>query len=145
MNVMRYEPLALHRDLLNEFNRMFERSASNDGSTSATADWAPAVDIEESGNQFKLYVDVPGIDPNAIELTLDNSVLTISGTRERQVVGEEVQQRRSERQTGRFHRRFTLPDSADHEGVTARGHNGVLEIVIPKRAALASRKIAIEA
>lgn len=144
MNVMRYEPLALHRDLLNEVNRLFERSASNDGSTSATADWSPAVDIEETGNQFRLYVDVPGIDPSAIELTLDNSVLTISGSRERTVASEDVQQRRSERQTGRFHRRFTLPDSADHEGVTARGHHGVLEIVIPKRAALASRKIAIE-
>ena len=144
MNVLRYEPLALHRDLWNEFNRYFDRAASNDASTGATADWAPAVDIEEYGDHFKLYVDVPGIDPSAIELTLENTVLTISGSRERPVAGEDVERRRTERQTGRFFRRFTLPDSADTESVTARGQHGVLEISIPKRQAAASRRIAIE-
>lgn len=144
MNVLRYEPMALHRDLWNEFNRYFDRTASNDASTGATADWAPAVDIEEYGDHFKLYVDVPGIEPSAIELTLENAVLSISGSRERPVAGDDVERRRSERASGRFFRRFTLPDSVDPEGVSARGQHGVLEISIPKRQTATSRKIAIE-
>ena len=52
---------------------------------------------------------------------------------------------RLERTTGRFHRRFTLPDSADADGVSATGHNGVLEISIPKRPETTPRRIQVGA
>jgi len=140
---IRYEPWSLHRDLINEVNRFFERSVNADPSSSATAEWMPAVDIEERADSFVLYADLPGIDPKAIDITLERGMLTLSGSRERKVEQEGVQSRRNERASGRFLRQFSLPDTADGEGVTAKGNNGVLEIVIPKHPAAKPRRIEV--
>ena len=143
LHLTRYEPWALHREVLSEFNRLFERA--NDESTSAVAEWAPAVDIEEHADKYVLHADVPGVDPNAIEITLEKGVLTLSGSRDKAVEQTGVESRRVERITGRFLRRFTLPESVDAENVKARGQHGVLEIVIPKREAAKPRKITVNA
>ena len=145
MSIIRYEPWSLHRDLWNEVNRAFERASASDASTGATADWAPPVDIEESAEGFVLYADIPGVDPASIEVTLENGVLTLAGSREKAVTREGAERRRAERSSGRFHRRFTLPDTADADNVHARGQNGVLEVVIPKRAASQPRRITVNA
>ena len=143
LHLRRYEPWALHRDVLNEFSRLFNGAGSNDESVSATAEWAPSVDIEEHADKYVLHADVPGVDPNAIEITLDKGVLTLSGSREQAVEQKGVESRRIERITGTFLRRFTLPESVDAENVKATGRHGVLEIVIPKREAAKPRKIAV--
>jgi HSP20 family protein len=142
LSLSRYEPWALHREVLNEFNRLFDRS-SNDESTSAVAEWAPSVDIEEHADKYVLHADVPGVDPAAIEITLENGVLTLAGSREKVVEQKDVESRRVERVTGRFLRRFTLPESVNADAVKATGKHGVLEIVIPKREAAKARKIAV--
>jgi HSP20 family protein len=141
--LLRYEPWSVHRELLNEFNRIIERSAHSDASSGATAEWAPAVDIEEYADKFVIYADVPGIDPTAIEITLEQGQLNLSGTRERPVEPAGVESRRIERTSGRFFRRFTLPDTADGEAVTAKGAHGVLEVIIPKRKAAQPRRISV--
>lgn len=146
MTLVRYQqPWSLHRDLLNEVNRWFDGVGANDPSTGATSDWSPAVDISEYSDKFVLRADVPGVDPASIEVTLEKGVLTLSGTRE--LVAEEPapEHRRVERASGKFHRRFTLPDTADAEAVTASGKHGVLEVVIPKRAQVQPRRIAVAA
>lgn len=143
MNSVRYQPWHLHQDLMNEFNRLFERVGANDASSGATADWTPAVDIEEYGDRFVIQADLPGIEPSGIDITLEKGVLTLSGSRPQPVEQAGVERRRSERASGRFHRRFALPDTADADAVTASGKNGVLEIVIPKRAAAQPRRITV--
>lgn len=143
MNVIRYQPWALQRDLMNEVGRLFERGYADDASSAATADWTPAVDIEEYKDRFVLYADVPGVDPASIEVTLENGVLTLSGTRAAAVEAKDVQSRRQERATGRFHRRFSLPDTVAAESVSASGKHGTLEVVIPKRPASQLRKIEV--
>jgi hypothetical protein len=104
-HLTRYQPWSLHREFLNEFNRLLDRSG-NDESTSATAEWAPAVDIDEHADKYVLHADVPGVDPNAIEITLEHNVLTLSGSREKAVEqhfekGGGVESRSIERLTGR--------------------------------------------
>ena len=143
LHLTRYEPWSLHREVLNEFSRLFDRAGSNDESTSATAEWAPSVDIEEHADKYVLHADVPGVDPAAIEITLEKGVLILSGSRERAVEQKDVESRRIERITGRFLRLFTLPESVDAENVKASGKNGVLQIVIPKREAAKPRKITV--
>ena len=143
LHLTRYEPWGLHREVLNEFNRLFERAGTNDESVAATAEWAPSVDIEEHADKYVLHADVPGVDPSTIEITLEKGVLTLSGSRERRVEQAGVESRRIERITGRFLRRFTLPESVDAEAVKATGKHGVLEIVIPKREAAKPRKITV--
>lgn len=142
MSVIRYEPWALHRDLFTEFNKFFERAAA-DGSSGATADWVPPVDIEEHADRFVIFADIPGVDPDSIEVTLEQGVLTLSGSRAAREEAQSVERSRSERAVGRFHRRFALPDTADADGVSASGKHGVLEIVIPKRPQVQPRRISV--
>src|SRR5687767_1755739 len=143
LQLTRYEPWSLHREVLNEFSRLFDRANGSDESSSATAEWAPSVDIDEHADKYVLHADVPGVDPSTIEITLEKGVLTLSGSREKAVEQKGVDSRRIERVTGRFLRRFTLPESVDAEAVKASGKHGVLEIVIPKREAEKPRKIAV--
>ncbi len=148
MAVMRYEPWAVVSQLQNEINRVFGNL--NDGeSSSATSEWSPAVDVREYSDRFQLLLDVPGVEPKDVEITLDNGMLTVSGTRsEEKTVGsngvEQPQQQRIERRLGRFHRRFILPDTADAENVNASGRNGVLEIMIPKQPKAQPRRITVK-
>ncbi len=142
--LLRYQPWSVHRELLNEFNRFFDRAdASAAASAGAAAEWTPAVDIEEYADKFVLHADVPGVDLKSVEVTLEKGVLTLSGSREKAVGTNGVEARRVERASGRFFRRFSLPDTVDGEAVTARGSNGVLEVVIPKRPQAQPRKIAV--
>jgi len=147
MATLRYEPWGVVSQLQNEINRVFGNL--NDGeSSSATAEWVPAVDVREFQDRFQLLIDVPGVEPKEVEITLDNGVLTIAGDRREeksvQTKGEdEPQQQRTERRLGRFYRRFILPDTVDADKVNATGRNGVLEIVIPKHAKAQPRRISV--
>jgi HSP20 family protein len=140
MSLTRYEPWSLHRALLNEFTRALDAN-NQDASTGATADWTPSVDIAEYADKFVLSADIPGVDPASVEVTLENGVLTLAGSREKAVEAAGVERRRIERATGRFFRRFALPDTIDGDSVSASGKHGVLEIVIPKRPASQPRRI----
>ncbi len=113
--------------------------------TAAGCDWAPAVDIREDDNSYLIHADVPGIKPADIDVSLEDGVLTIRGERrlDNQRAGDGY--RRVERVTGTFYRRFTIPDTADQEKVTARCNDGVLEIAIEKQAKAMPRKIAVNA
>ena len=142
--LLRYQPWSVHRELLNEFNRYFDRADASTGAAGSTAaEWTPAVDIEEYADKFVLYADVPGVDLKSIEVTLEKGVLTLSGNREKAVEAAGVEARRIERSSGRFSRRFSLPDTVDGESVTAKSGNGVLEVAIPKRPAAQPHKITV--
>ena len=147
MATLRYEPWSVVSQLQNEINRVFGNI--NDGdSSSATAEWHPAVDVSEYEDRFELLVDLPGVNPQAVEITLDNGVLTLAGERQDEKPATDAersgpQQQRRERHQGRFHRRFILPDTADAEKVQATGRNGVLEIVIAKHAKAKPRRITV--
>ena len=147
MAVMRYEPWNVVSQLRNEIDRVFGNLNETEGN-SATSEWSPAVDVREYPDRFQLLLDVPGVEPKNVEITLDNGVLSVSGTRQEEKAGgthgaEHPQQQRIERPTGRFHRRFVLPDTADAENVNATGRNGVLEIVIRKQPKAQARRITV--
>ena len=145
-NVTRQDYWSVMPRLQDEINRLFGNVREND-SSSATATWIPPVDIHEYTDRFELYVDLPGVDPSKVELTLDGGILTLSGERIEQLAkpGEDPQARRTERGVGSFHRRFVLPDTVDGEKVNATGKNGVLTVTIPKQAKAMPRRIQIGA
>jgi HSP20 family protein len=149
MSIARYEPWNVMSHLQGEINRIFSNAsdANNGASSSATADWAPPVDINEYSDRFELFVDLPGVDPKSVEITLDNDVLTLSGERSlAKRVGENQQlsRQRIERSHGRFHRRFILPETVDTARVSATGRDGVLELTIAKQAKAQPRRIQVE-
>ena len=128
------------------FERMFEGGLfgrAQDDSSVVTSQWAPAVDIHEEPERFVLYADLPGVDPQDIEVQMDRGLLTIKGERRAETPMERGRYSRVERLHGVFHRRFALPDSADPEGISASGHDGVLQVVIPKRPESKPRRIQV--
>ena len=145
MAMVRYNPFGIG-ELQNEINRLFTDMGESD-SSGATAHWMPKVDIQEYDNRFQLFVDMPGVDPKEVEITLDNGILSISGERQNVMsTGDgEVFNRRCEREHGRFYRRFILPDTIDTDNVKATGTNGVLQISIQKQAKAKPRRIEVAA
>ncbi len=145
MNIARFEPWSvvdlLHRDL----DRMAGRRLGLGDNENSVADWVPAVDIVEENDRFVLHADVPGVNAEDIDVSMDNGVLSVSGQRSSEKTSEENGYRRIERSHGRFLRRFTLPDTADAESITAKSSNGILEVSIPKLPVVQSRRITVEA
>ncbi len=125
------------------FDRFFQ-AEDGDASNVVTSQWAPRVDIREDEQRFVILADIPGVDPAQIEVSMEKGILTIKGERQAPN-GDNGKYTRAERAHGLFHRRFTLPDSADAEGITAKGKFGVLEIVIPKKPLATPRRITINA
>lgn len=106
--------------------------------------WAPAADVRESDSEYVLELEVPGVDPAALELTVDRGVLTVAGerayaTRE----GERTHLR--ERMHGRFVRSFRLPKGFDDSAIAAETEHGVLRVRLPKAALPQPRRITVTA
>lgn len=147
MNMIHYDPWRKLQQLQREMGTLFDPllSTEDESATIATSDWVPAVDIKEEDNQFLVVADIPGVAPENIEVKMENGMLSIKGERKEELKEEKEGYRRIERSCGTFHRRFTLPETADPEGITAKSNNGSLEVTIPKREALAqSRRINVE-
>jgi HSP20 family protein len=149
MNIVRYRRWP-GQNTLDEFRQMFDSllddnfgQSRSDESSVVTSQWVPRVDVKEEADRFVLYADLPGIDPDDIEVSMDKGMLTIRGERSSESSTDTERYSRIERRYGSFHRRFALPDSADPEGIAARGRNGVLEIVIPKRPETSPRRIQV--
>jgi HSP20 family protein len=126
------------------FNKLAQYDESADQSNVVTSQWAPRVDIREEANRFVILADIPGVDPKDIEVSMDKGILSIKGERTAQTQMENDRYTRLERSRGTFYRRFSLPDSADAEGIKATGRHGELEISIPKRPETTPRRITID-
>jgi len=141
MALIHYEPWGLLNQLQKELE-LSREAQSSDGSIS-TAEWAPAVDIKEDSDRFVLYAEIPGVKPEAIEVHMESGILTLKGEKksEAKTQTEKAGYKRIERTFGAFYRRFSLPDSANAEAISAKFKNGVLEITIPKREAVKPKRI----
>jgi HSP20 family protein len=147
MSLIRHTAWNTPSGLQDEIKQVFEKffgDAEGDQSNVVTSQWAPRVDIREDDAGFVILADIPGVDPKDIEIHMEKGILTIKG--ERRVENRQEGQRysRVERAHGVFHRRFALPDSANAEGITATGRNGVLEIAIPKKPETTPRRIQVQ-
>ena len=146
MNVTRFEPWSL----LNLMHRDLDRAAgrySADELGNSVADWVPAVDIVEEKDRFILKADLPGVSSDDIDVSMEDGVLSLSGERKPESNSDiDIDGfKRVERASGKFFRRFSLPDTANAEKVSARSANGILEISIPKAPQIQARRITVEA
>jgi HSP20 family protein len=141
MNIVRFEPWSM----IDLINRDLVRRPAPAGAQSAVAGWNPAVDIVEEKDHFLLQADLPGVDGADIEVSMDDGVLSLAGERHSENRGDTEGVRRIERVSGRFDRRFSLPETADAEHITAKSSNGILVVTIPKLPAVQARRITVEA
>jgi len=127
MTLMRRNPWTL----FDEFNRMFPTMGEEE-SRLVGSNWSPAVDIKEEEDRFVIHADIPGVAPEAIDISMEDGVLTISGERKHESKEEKEGYHRIEREQGTFMRRFTLPKNVDAEKISATSKDGVIELTLPK-------------
>lgn len=147
MNIVRRNPYNSLTQLHDEFQKLFGTQNSLfpaiDESSVLTSDWSPAVDIKEEKNKFVILADIPGVEPKDIDVTMEQGLLTIKGERKSESREEKENYKRVERNYGSFYRRFSLPDTADADTISAVSKDGVLEITVNKKESEKPRKITI--
>lgn len=132
------------------FGRLFDEAFSDmlrplaQSEANASRTWAPPVDIRESEEAVLLALDLPGLRKEDVNITLENSVLTISGERRFEADQKNETIHRLERAYGAFTRSFTLGPTVQSDNVEANFQDGVLVIRVPKAEASKPRRIAIK-
>lgn len=136
------DPWDSFRDFRGEMDRMFNRDMA--GYSETASDWVPSVDIKEGKESYEVVADVPGVNPKDIDVSLQDGVLTVKGERKSENKDESEGYTRTERIYGSFYRRFTLPDTADADNITAKTEHGVLKLYIPKKEKVLPKRITVE-
>jgi HSP20 family protein len=102
------------------------------------------MDVRETGEEYQVIAELPGVTSDDVEVTVENGVLSISGEKKEEVEeGAGTDRHLYERRYGRFQRNFSLPRSVDAENVKANFENGLLRVSLPKAAVAKPRKIKI--
>ncbi len=138
-----YHPFRDVASLQDEVERAFRQAFGDRSSASPAGAFSPALDVEETEEAFTLHVELPGVDADQVEVSLEENVLTIAGERRFYDEREAEGFRRIERHFGRFHRAVRLPDRVDAEGVTAGYRDGLLTITVPKAEEAKPRRIQV--
>jgi HSP20 family protein len=107
--------------------------------------WTPAVDIFEQGDDLVIRAEVPGLEKDDVDISIENNTLVLSGERKREAEFDERDAYRLERSFGVFTRSFILPITVDCARISASYKNGVLELTLPKAEQAKQRKIEIRA
>ncbi len=110
-----------------------------------TAGVTPAADVVETDAAFRVSLDLPGHDPKAIDIQVENDTLTVRSERRFRVPPEGEVVHRSERAYGIAFRAFALPETVDASKTEARYDAGVLTVTLPKREESRPRTIAVQA
>lgn len=133
MDLVQFDPFSLLRD----FDRTFDRGRS------ATT-WIPRVDVFDRGEDIVVRMEVAGIDPAHIDITVEDRTLTISGARRHDDEVQEGAWHRREIMTGEFKRTLVLPKGLDAEEIKATADNGILEVTLPRSPEVLPRKVKVD-
>jgi len=106
--------------------------------------WTPAVDVSETADAYTFTVELPGVNPEAVEVEVKNGTLTIKGERVSTNAKEGERYYRQERPMGRFARGFHLPKPVNSDGVTAMYRDGILSVTLPLREEAKPRRISVQ-
>lgn len=130
----RYEPLRDIANVRDEIERFFREGfgpAARELATTAGG-WAPEVDVEETEDSYRFHVELAGMKPEDISVSVDDGVLTLAGERKFYDEKEAEGFRRVERRFGSFHRSMRLPVKVAPDAIEARYRDGVLDVTVPK-------------
>lgn len=123
---------------------MFRRASGPGWMSEIGGGAIPAADVTETGNAYKVTVELPGLTEKDIELTIANDALTLKGEKREEREEKDANRYVSERSYGSFQRAFPLPREVDREKLTASFANGVLTITLPKSAEARKQERKIE-
>jgi len=130
MNLVSWSPFS-------ELDSLFDRYARDVANmrglrADSKLSWRPAASIVENQNEYVVSADLPAVRREDVKVTIENNVLSIQGERRLEKTAEEETEHRRETFHGIFERRFSLPDDADAQAISAESRDGVLTVRIPK-------------
>jgi len=145
MSIVKYDPFGELRSLQDEMTRLFTgvMPAGRNREEMTRGAWAPSVDIYEDKDRLILEAELPGMNREDFDISVENNVITLRGERKFENKTDGDNYHRVERSYGSFTRSFTLPQTVTAEGATADFENGVLRVSLPKREETKARKIEI--
>lgn len=138
MNIVHWNPWR-------EFDDLFTRAAGRSGEPLAGSDWLPAADITETEQGYRIEMEIPAVAADDVDVSVKDSVLTVSGERRSETDNEVGKRHRVERRWGRFSRSFRLPENVDWDSIDARAQDGVLYLNVAKKDNARPRKIEVQA
>ena len=144
---MRWDPFRDLMSIQNELNRLFGRTygGSGEGAGTTSGAWVPPLDIYETEDRFVVTVELPGVAAESVDVSIEDSTLTIRGERSFYSDVPEEAFHRVERRYGPFGRSLTLPQTADPARIEAGFDRGVLTIEVPKAEQAKPKRIEIKA
>ena len=125
-----------------EMSRLMNDSALSTPAFAATG-LTPPADILEDAQAYRVALDLPGVDPASIKLSVEKDTLSVTAERKLAALPAGAELHRSERAFGAFARAFTLPTSVDSARVEAAYEAGVLTVTLPKREESKARSIPV--
>lgn len=137
MNIAIREPWGLLNRLSRDLDGML-------GAPSTEVAYIPPVDVYEEKDRYVVRADLPGVDPEGIEVTAEKGILTLRGERKAEKREQHDGYERVERVMGSFTRRFALPENVQADAIKAKFTHGVLEVSIPKQPEVAAKRVAVE-
>jgi len=145
MSIVKYDPFRELRSLQDEMTRLFSgvMPANLNREEMTHGAWAPSVDIYEDKDRLILEAELPGMNREDFDISVENNVITLRGERRFEKKTDGDNYHRVERAYGSFTRSFTLPQTVTADGATADFENGVLRVSLPKREETKARKIEI--
>jgi len=140
----------IQRQMDNMFTDTLKLESGNNSSSSSgqlskdqNRSWRPKVDVTETGDNYVIHAELPGVKKEDVSIEFHNNLITISGKRTYEKREDKETYHQSERVFGKFTRSLPLPKGVNHEDIQAKYDNGVLEINIPKPKEQQPQKIAI--
>ena len=143
--ITRRTPLADVRRLNQMLDQAFTNwPFANEAADFVTSAWVPPTDIFEEADGIRIMLELPGLKPEDVKLTLENATLTIRGEKKQVAEESTTKVHRYDRSYGAFERSFSLPSTVDGERVTAKFENGVLTVWVPKAEKAKPREIQVK-
>lgn len=141
-NLTRWDPFREMLSMRNAMDRMFENALTSQEGWSQTA-WNLALDVSEKDDAYTLKASIPGINPDDLNITFNNNLLTISGETKSEAEKEGERYHLRERRYGSFARSLQLPTPVKGDQIEASYDAGVLTLHIPKAEEARPKRISV--
>ncbi len=139
MAIIRWDPFREMTQLQNRFDRLFEAVGGRQES------WLPAVDVFDTQDAVVLKAELAGMNPDDIQIEVEDNVLTIKGERKFEEKVDEERYYRVERRFGSFQRSLALPQGVKSDQIDAAYDEGILTVTVPKAEQEKPKRIEVQA
>ncbi len=145
MRMVRWDPYRELEDMSTRLNRLFTLAPQQEGGEEGLlAEWAPAIDVEETDKEYLVKADLPDVKREEVKVAIQDGILAIEGERKREKEEKNKKFHRIERSYGKFVRRLAVPTDVDPQKIGAEFKEGVLRVHLPKSPVAKPREIDVQ-